>query len=146
MAKKIVDGKKRELKKSDIGIEDYYKNLADKWNELSDKISEQKDSQTTYSHSYYSFFYELLYMWDMIIQTKEEYEQIIDSKKKEIETLKEKLKPWTEQQGGRKPILTDEQRQKIKQWKAKNISNREIAKNLEVSEGTIRNELKRQEQ
>lgn len=60
-----------------------------------------------------------------------------------INKLTEQLQKWTSQQAGRKTLLTDEQQQQIKKWKAENISNRVIAKRLKVSEGTIRNEIKR---
>lgn len=52
------------------------------------------------------------------------------------------LEKWRNQQHGRKSILNDEQKNLIHDLKIRKISNREIAKRLGVSEGTIRNHLK----
>lgn len=92
-------------------------------------------------------------------QATAEILKLIDQKYKEISELKKEnkeqkeiiskltsqLKKWTDQQEGRKKILNYNQKNQILEWKNEKLSNREIAKKLQVSEGTIRNFLKSQE-
>lgn len=142
MSKITWDGNNRELKKSEIDIIQYYKNLTENWNKLSDYIKEPTDRRTKHYKIYSEFFHELLYMWDMIKQTQEQYETLIYEKNEQIQLLERKLDKWTDQQQGRKPKLTSDQKDQVLKWKKMELSNREIAENLGVSEGTIRNFLK----
>ena len=135
MGRKITWESNRELNKYDYDIIQYYKNLVERWNILSPYIKEPTDGRTNEYKAYDGFYNELIYMWDMIIQTQQQYET-------QIKNLEAELSKWTDQQKGRKPILTDEQKQQIINWKDASISNREIAKRLRISEGTIRNFLK----
>jgi len=135
LGRKITWESNRELNKYDYDIIQYYKNLVERWNILSPYIKEPTDGRTNEYKAYDGFYNELIYMWDMIIQTQQQYET-------QIKNLEAELSKWTDQQKGRKPILTDEQKQQIINWKDASISNREIAKRLRISEGTIRNFLK----
>ena len=128
---------KRELKKFDGDITQYYKDLAELWNVLEKLIAEPTDGRRPkYNLAYNNFFYKLLFLSDMIIQTKIQHY-------KEVEQLKEDLNKWTANQTGRKPILTAEQKEIIKIEKASGASNIALANQYNVSEGTIRNVLKK---
>ena len=63
-----------------------------------------------------------------------------------INDLNSQLQKWKEQQNGRKSILTKEKKDQIIKCKKMKLSNREIARNLKVSEGTIRNFIKTYEE
>lgn len=139
---KITWGSKRDLKKYDISIEQYYKNLGDHWNDLSDFISDPTDRRTKYYRAYHQFFMELVYMSDMIIQNQKQHEALINKKNEQIQALERELEKWTEQQHGRKSKLTEHEKEHIKNWKKSGASNREIANKIGVSEGTIRNVLR----
>lgn len=140
--KKIVWGSNRQLKEHDCSIEDYYRKLAESWNGVSEHIPEPTDGRTNHYRAYNQFFQELVYMWDMILQNKREQEVEKNKLNEQVQDLQKKLSKWTEQQKGGKPKLTSQNKNDIKEWKKKGISNREIAGNIGVSEGTIRRFLK----
>lgn len=129
---------KRNLKKfdDDEDITQYYKDLAALWNEFDSyqKMPIEKRG-TGYRSAYDNFFYKLLYLWDLIVQT--EHERL-----EEIQKLKNELNRWTANQNGRKPTLTEEQKEDIRADKRLGESNRALARTYIVSEGTIRNVLK----
>lgn len=128
---KISWGNNRELNKYDYDIKQYYKNLAESWNKLSDHINKPTDRRTNEYRDYTDFFDNLLYMWDMIVQNEQE-------KNEHIQNLKQELNKWTEQQKGRKSKLTDQKKTNIMEWKKEGISNSEIARRIGMSEGTVR--------
>ena len=66
----------------------------------------------------------------------------IVSLKQEVAFLKSKLDIWNNQQHGRRSVLNDINRKNIDIKKEKGLSNRQIAKDLNISEGTVRNYLK----
>lgn len=132
---KIIFGGNRKLKEFDKDITQYYKELAELWNGLEDCLNEPSDRRTKYYNAYHTFFDKLLYMWDMIRQTE-------TANTERIKALQDELNKWTGQQTGRKKKLTETQINDIRAWKAEGHSNREIAKRLNVVEGTIRNNIK----
>jgi predicted transcriptional regulator len=76
---------------------------------------------------------------------KELAEAILGEKVAELEKenldLKVQLDKWTRNQGGRKRKCVDAA--ELVKWKKCGKSNREIGKILDISEGTVRNVLKR---
>jgi len=64
----------------------------------------------------------------------------VSDEKLDIEPLK--ITEYNLNKGGRPRVLTDSQVIQIMYWKTENVSNVEIAKRLNVSEGTVRNYLK----
>lgn len=66
----------------------------------------------------------------------------ISNLKQENIVLKARLDVWKRQQHGRKSVLNDINKKSIDMKKEKGLSNRQIAKELNISEGTVRNYLK----
>ena len=62
--------------------------------------------------------------------------------RKENYKLKIRLEHWEKNQHGRKSVLNDINKKSIESKKEKGLSNRQIAKELNISEGTVRNYLK----
>lgn len=133
----------RELKKFDCNIDKYFKDLTELWNVFFTHIKINQDRRTNEYKSYNNFFYKLLYMWDMIKQTEKQYQELLKTKDSEIIRLQKELDKWTKNQHGKKSILTKEKKDKIVECKKMSMSNREIAKRINVSEGTVRNFLKK---
>lgn len=72
-----------------------------------------------------------------------ELQKTIKELQETIKELEKELSKWKNQQHGKKSILTEEQKAEIIKCKTMLISNRKIAKKINVSEGTIRNYIKK---
>lgn len=125
---KISKGKPRPLKMFGFGISEYRENMTKWWNDLLDN-QKLKDTQELKL-----FAESLLHLEDMIIQAE-------NAHRAEVEALKEDLAKWKENRG-RKPVLTFEQREEIRQRNADSESCRKLANEYGVSERTIRRVLK----
>lgn len=78
----------------------------------------------------------------------EHYNNLNDKNSKlqsKIKNLEQQLEVWKKNQNGRKKILSENHITFIHSEKLKGTSNRQIAKLLHVSEGTIRNYIKKSE-
>jgi hypothetical protein len=128
-------GARRELKKFGFNIRRYYEHMIDRWNEMVKLRTWSEDERTRESKAVYRMMDSMIHLHDMIAQTEREHEE-------RIKDIENKLKVWTSQQTGRKPKLTEEQKEQVRQMKARGESNRTIGRQFGVTEGTIRKILK----
>jgi len=145
--KKITFDSDRGLQTFERDIIDFYKDLVNSWNTYSNFIeNEPTDGRTNEYKNYYhaldNFIDIFVHLYDKIIQTKNEYEGQLRARDKQIKELEAKLRVWTDQQKGRKPVLTEAKKAQVLEWSQAGISGRKIAKRLGVSATTIWNFLK----
>jgi response regulator of citrate/malate metabolism len=114
------------------------------WNRLADYV-DSPDGRTVKGKVYNRFFDKLLYMWDRIKQEEQDNEFQINALKHEIQALQARLNVFEGLQcrGKRTARKTHESIPRIIELKKMKMSNLKIARELNMSEGTIRRILKK---
>jgi Mor family transcriptional regulator len=125
-------GTKREMRRYERGIHEYYKEMVNTWNEMiKSGIEIPCDRRKKEYKAMVKMVESITYMHDVIEQTEQEY-------RRQNRELIYQLSKWTSQQKGRKTKITEIQREEIKQARANGESYRSIARKHKVSERTIR--------
>lgn len=121
----------REFRRFGFGAWDYYWHMVDRWNTFIESLPKlPQDGRTRQYKALAEMHDYMINLSDMINQTETEH-------RAEVQALKKELAKWTENRG-RKPVLTAEQREEIKQLRADGESCRKLARKFGVSERTIR--------
>jgi DNA invertase Pin-like site-specific DNA recombinase len=129
---KIIKGEEREIKLFGFGIWEYKELMNKRWNEFLDRHNFRKETQEMRLLAE-----SILHLEDILIKNEKNHRGEIYLLKQEIRKLERELKKWTENRG-RKPVLTTEQHEQIKQCRADGESCRKLAREYGVSERTIR--------
>ena len=136
---KIAWEGKRNLVQMSCSLGDYYRQLVECWNSVIDSRGGwPSDGRTKEYKSLARFADYLIHLHDLIAQTESENQKMLMEKDEIIRQLRWELRKWTDQQRGRKPKLSEEQRKQILEIKAQGHSNRALGKIFNVSERTVR--------